>query len=82
VKAEEIDGLLKVIADEALRVRRVETELELVDEDPSPNLTGLRKAVDELCDVQQAKITLAGLPRADLDAAVRRRHQLLAEDPR
>lgn len=82
MKAEDIDGLLGVIADETLRVQRVETELALVDDDPSPNLTGLRKAVDELGAVQKAKVVLAGLPRADLDAAVRRRHQLLAEDPR
>lgn len=81
MRAEEVDGLLRVIADEPLRVRRVESELALVDQDPSLDLTDLRAAVVGLGAVQQAKIALACLPRADLDAAVRRRHQLLAEDP-
>lgn len=78
----EIDRLLEVIAAEPMRLQQIETELERVDDETSPNLAGLRDAVEQLAAVQKAKLTLAGLPRAELDAGVRRRHNLLSEDPR
>lgn len=82
MSGDEIDRLLGVIADEPARVRRIETELGQVDDQTLPNLARLREAVEQLAAVQKAKITLAGLPRAELDEGIRRRHDLLSEDPR
>jgi hypothetical protein len=80
MSTDEVDRLFEVIADEPARVRRIENELNQVEDDSTPDLAGVRAAVEGLAAVQRAKLALASLPPAVLDAGVRRRHQLLDGD--